>query len=105
MILTLSNLQLFGTDQFLFGDLSQLLNKHLGAMEPIVIEYTPNMDLEYSNNRIAYEMDFELDDPSRSKLSGVMAGHHTIKDVATLDDKVILNDTRLSLEGPLEHED
>jgi chromatin remodeling complex protein RSC6 len=84
----LTIIKLFGKDQFLFSDLNDMLFGFLGPLDPIIIDYPMPPDTEYHNHKIAYEMNFEIDDPMRGKLNGVMNGDHVLKDIVTFDEKV-----------------
>jgi len=81
-------LQLFEKEQFLFGDLNNMLLEYLSPLDPITIDYTLPPDVEYHTGKIAYEIEFELDDPNKGRHPGVLTNEQTLRDVAGYDEKV-----------------
>ncbi|KAG2234565.1 hypothetical protein INT48_000468 [Thamnidium elegans] len=81
--------RLFDMEQIHFSQLPELVNNHLSRPDPIVLEYTINVDKQFNHSTKAYDMDVELDSVVRQKMMNVVASSQTQKDIMALDDKIV----------------
>ncbi|GAA5804108.1 hypothetical protein HPULCUR_009594 [Helicostylum pulchrum] len=81
--------QLFDMEQIHFSQLPELVNNHLSRPDPIVLEYTVNVDKQFNHSTKAYDMDVELDSVVRQKMMNGVASSQTQKDIMALDDKIV----------------
>lgn len=77
---------LFGVDKFLFPQLLPLLEPHLLPPRPIVIEYMIQVDRESNVGENVYDVEIEMDDPTRQEINTVLDNWHSNEaDVRALD--------------------
>lgn len=76
-------------EQIHFSQLPELVSNHLSRPDPIVLEYTINVDKQFNHSTKAYDMDVELDSVVRQKMMNTVASSQTQKDIMALDDKIV----------------
>lgn len=82
---------LFGIDKFMFPQIIQLLEPHLLAPKPVVIEYMIQVDKENNVGENVYDIEVERDDPFRQEVSSLLENwNDNQSDIQTLDDQIAL---------------
>lgn len=75
-------------ERVFFGQIPDMLNRHLMPPAPVELTYTIRTDKEHHMSKQAYDVSVYVEDAVRSKLMGVLQGLTQQKDVSTLDDQI-----------------
>ncbi|CAG8466653.1 10824_t:CDS:10 [Acaulospora colombiana] len=79
--------EVFKVPRIAFPQIPELINKHLLPVDPISIDYTIRVDKEFHQSRYAYDIEVEVDDPNKAKLS-IPTSMANQKEIQSLDDKI-----------------
>ncbi|CAG8492347.1 1616_t:CDS:2 [Diversispora eburnea] len=72
-----------------FPQIPELINRHLLPFDPMAIDYTIRVDKEYHQSRYAYDIEVEIDDPNKAKLTSIVTNVVNQKEIQILDDKIV----------------
>ncbi|ORX48588.1 hypothetical protein DM01DRAFT_1338648 [Hesseltinella vesiculosa] len=81
--------QLFGSKEIHFSALPELINQHISAPDPIVLNYTIRVDKEHYQCPKAFDVNVELDSVLRQKMLSQVSSQQVQKQIMELDDKIV----------------
>lgn len=82
---------LFHVDKFMFPQVVQLLEPHLMPPQPIVIDYTIQVDKESNIGENVYDIEIETDDSSHQEMASLLQSWNSNQsDIQSLDDQIAL---------------
>ncbi|KXN65319.1 hypothetical protein CONCODRAFT_13131 [Conidiobolus coronatus NRRL 28638] len=83
--------RVFGCDNFRFPLLTSILNQHLFPSKPVNLHYTIRVDQEQTISPYAYDVEVEVEDETRAKLSQILGNSQTQKQIIEFDEKIAAN--------------
>ncbi|KAJ3223865.1 SWI SNF, matrix associated, actin dependent regulator of chromatin, sub d, member 3, partial [Clydaea vesicula] len=82
--------RVFNVQRFLFTQIPELLNMHILPPDPVVLEYIIKVDKEYHIGQYAYDVEVEVDDPMKAKMTGLLNDIPGLnKELSNYDEKII----------------
>lgn len=84
-------LQLFGTPNFLFNQIPELVRRYLLAPDPIILHYTLNPQHAPPEKPSAWDVEVKVDDVvQRNRMNGLVIGvaQETAKELVRIDEEV-----------------
>ncbi len=80
----------FNTERLFFPRIPELINAHLLPPETTSFTYTVRVDKAKHMSATAYDVEVEIDDPTRQKMHDILTGIHNTGELSQLDESMAL---------------